>query len=142
MRYIGWRTTCFLIAVAVAPACAFAAAPDGTQPAQTAQISREGGVTVKVVPRGLRAGATSWEFEVTFETHTQSLNQDMTRAARLIDSQGQPHAPLAWDGDPPGGHHRRGLLRFRPLADHPAMLELQVLGVGDIGTRVFRWRLE
>lgn len=135
MRCTGWRTASVLVALTVLSASVFAAPPP-------AQISDAGGVTVKVVARDLRAGAPSWDFEVTLETHTRSLDQDMTGAARLIDSQGRGHAPLAWDGDPPGGHHRRGLLRFRPLADSPVTVDLEIAGIGGVATRRFRWRRE
>jgi hypothetical protein len=112
--------------------------PDADAPL-TIQTSQADGVTVKVVPRGLRADVASWDFEVTLETHTQPLNQDMMQAARLIDAQGRAHAPFAWEGDPPGGHHRRGVLRFRPLAGKPATVELQIVGIGGSGARIFRW---
>jgi hypothetical protein len=111
--------------------------PDADAPL-TVQTSQAGGVTVKVVPRSLRAEAASWDFEVTLETHTQPLSQDMVQAARLIDSQGRAHAPFAWEGNPPGGH-RRGVLRFRPLAGKVATVELQIVGVGGPGARIFRW---
>lgn len=135
MRRAGWCTASVLALLAVLSASPFAAPPP-------AQVSNAGGVTVKIVARDLRAGAPSWDFEVTLETHTRSLDQDMTGVARLIDSQGRGHAPLAWDGDPPGGHHRRGLLRFRPLADGSVTVDLEIVGVGDVATRRFRWRRE
>jgi len=132
----------WLLPGALAPAeNVFAAAPESPRP-PPAQTSREGGVTVKVMPRSLHAGAASWDFEVSFETHTQSLNQDLVRAAVLVDAQGKSHSPLAWDGDPPGGHHRSGMLRFRPLAGNPATVELRILGIGGVETRSFRWQRE
>ena len=78
---------------------------------------------------------------MTLETHTQPLDQDLTRAARLVDAQGRQYPPLAWDGDPPGGHHRRGVLRFRPLAGSAESLELRLNGVGGVEVRAFRWQL-
>lgn len=108
----------------------------------TAQTNREGGVTVTVTPRNLSPRSASWDFNVTLETHTQPLSQDLTRAALLVDAQGKQFQPLAWDGDPPGGHHRRGVLRFRPLTGDSASVELRILGVGGVEVRTFRWRLE
>jgi len=114
------------------------AAPSGL----TEQTSREGGVTVKVKPQNLEPGASSWDFEVVLETHTQPLDQDLTKVAALVDTQGKAHAPLAWEGSPPGGHHRRGLLRFQPLAGNPAAAELRIHGIGGVEVRVFRWQLK
>ena len=66
---------------------------------------------------------------------------DLARAAQLVDARGKPQGPLAWEGDPPGGHHRRGVLRFRPPAGNPATVELRILDVGGVAVRTFRWSL-
>lgn len=105
-----------------------------------AQTNREGTVMVKVTPMNISRAATSWDFEITFDTHTDALNQDMSRAAVLVDGS-NVQQPLAWEGDPSGGHHRKGVLRFRPLPDSPEFLELHVNGVGGVSQRVFRWRM-
>lgn len=104
------------------------------------QVSREGAVTVKVVPRNLAPDAQSWDFEVTLDTHTQPLVQDLISAVVLVDAKGSAYTPIGWGGDPPGGHHRNGLLRFRPLSGNPAMVELLMKDVGDVPVRVFRWQ--
>lgn len=131
-RFIG------VVFMAIALACGTVfAASSGL----TAQVSNEGNVTVRVTPRNLAPGAPSWDFEVMLETHTQPLEQDLTKVAALIDAQGQPHAPLGWNGDPPGGHHRRGVLQFQPLAGNPAAVELRIQGIGGVD-RTFRWQLK
>lgn len=109
--------------------------------APKAQVSRDGNVTVTVMPRSLSAGDRSWDFDVTLETHVQALDQDLAKVAALIDAQGKAHAPIGWDGDPPGGHHRRGVLRFRPLADDSAVV-LRLQGIGGVATREFHWQRE
>lgn len=104
------------------------------------QTDRSGAVTVKVTPLNIARQATSWNFEVELNTHAAALDQDMTRAGVLIDSVGGEQLPLAWDGDAPGGHHRKGVLRFQPLPDRPEFIELRLRDIGGIGERVFRWR--
>lgn len=142
MKRIGWRLVGVLIVtMTMSWGNAFAATPDAVASGRTAQISREGNATVTVTPRSVAAGARSWDFEVVLENHTQALDQDLTKVAALIDAQGQAHPPLAWEGDPPGGHHRRGLLRFRPLAGDPAAVALRLQGIGGVD-RVFRWQLK
>jgi len=132
-----------LVTILAVCAAAFAAsAYAAPSPDPAAQINREGNVTVMVTPRNLSTGASSWDFEVMLDTHTQPLNQDLTKVAALIDAQGKPHAPVGWEGDPPGGHHRRGVLRFQPLAGNPAVVELRIQDIGGVATRVFRWQLK
>lgn len=103
------------------------------------QTRNEGGVRVRVAPRDLTPGV--WEFELTFDTHTVALDQDLARSSVLLDAQGNRYAPTGWEGDPPGGHHRKGVLRFKALSELPAAIELRIEGVGGV-QRVFRWQLK
>ncbi len=106
-----------------------------------AQASREGDVTVKVTPGNIVPKAEYWDFEVSITTHAVPLNHDMARAAILVADAGMPQTPLAWKGDPPGGHHRKGVLRFQPPPVWPRLLELRIRGIGGASERVFRWQL-
>lgn len=101
--------------------------------------SSQSGVTVKVTPRSL-AGA-AWEFEVVFDTHSGDLKDDLLKAAVLIADGSVPSSPTGWQGDGPGGHHRKGVLRFKPVAASPAAIELRLLRPGESAPRVFRWQL-
>jgi hypothetical protein len=106
------------------------------------QSSQEGGVTVRVTPLDISADAKSWSFEVVLDTHSQDLADDLTQTAAVIDEAGRSHAPLAWEGAPPGGHHRKGVLRFAPITPPPAALELRVQRPGEPKPRTFRWPLK
>ena len=103
------------------------------------QVSREGAVTVKVMPRTLAPAAATWDFEIVFDTHTAALTGDPAQFTVLVDAQGRTHAPLRWDGDPPGGHHRKGVLLFRVPDGRDGPIELRLNGVGGVATRSFRW---
>jgi len=103
------------------------------------QASSQSGVTVKVTPRSF-SGA-QWEFEVVLDTHSQELDDDLLKAAVLITDGGAPTSPIGWDGDGPGGHHRKGLLRFRPTTASPASVEMRLERPGEAAPRVFRWKL-
>ena len=113
-----------------------AAAAAGPLPAQSSSAA---GVTVKATPRAL-AGPV-WEFELVFDTHTQDLKDDPAKAASL-HAGGASAAPLSWQGDPPGGHHREGVLRFKAITPTPAALELRLQRAGESSPRVFRWQLK
>jgi len=113
-----------------------AAAAAGALPAQSSSAA---GVTVKATPRTL-AGPV-WEFELVFDTHTQDLNDDPAKSASL-HAAGASAAPLAWQGDPPGGHHRKGVLSFKAVTPAPAALELRLQRAGEPSPRVFRWKVK
>ncbi len=105
------------------------------------QISREGQVTVKVTPLTLSAGADAWRFEIEFDTHSVPLTHDLSAIAVLTDAGGIEYPPDAWEGDPPGGHHRKGVLAFKPIRPMPESVTLKIRKVGSAAERTFTWRL-
>lgn len=120
---------------ALAAATALAAAP------LERITSSAGGVMVAVQPVDLAPGAKSWAFNVALNTHVHPLEQDLAKVSVLVDPNGVRHAPLGWKGDPPGGHHRKGVLEFAPVSGNPAYVELQIKGVATPEPRTFRWQL-
>jgi len=106
------------------------------------RTSSAAGVTVKVTPKDVAPGAATWAFAVVLDTHSKDLSDDLAKNAVLRDAQGGRHAPLAWEGAPPGGHHREGLLRFKGLGPAPGAFELQIRRAGEGAPRVFRWNLK
>lgn len=104
------------------------------------QSTNEQMVSVTVTPRDLTA--QSWEFEVVLNTHVQTLDDDLMKSSALVNASGQRHAPLAWRGDGPGGHHRRGVLVFAPLQPRPASIELQIQRAGEAAPRSFKWQFQ
>jgi hypothetical protein len=106
------------------------------------RTSSAAGVTVKVTPQDVAPGAASWIFAVVLDTHSRDLSDDLVKNAALIDTQGARHAPIAWEGAPPGGHHREEMLRFKGLGPAPGAIELQVRRPGEGAPRVFRWNLK
>jgi len=125
-----------LIAFAFAAVFPVLAAELGTQK------SSDRGVTVAVTPQNLTRDATSWDFKFVLDTHSADLNDDLAKSTALIDGFGRRHAPIAWDGAAPGGHHREGVLRFQPITPAPPAVELQIQRAGESAPRVFRWNLK
>lgn len=105
------------------------------------QRSADRGVTVTVTPRNLARDATSWEFRIVLDTHSQDLGDDLVKSSLLLDGAGMRYAPIAWDGAAPGGHHREGVLRFKPVSPSPQSIELQITRSGESAARSFRWQL-
>ena len=118
----------------------FAASGVTAAPTLSTQTSSQSGVTVKVTPRDLAAG--TWEFDVVFDTHSQELTDDLEKTAVLVSDARASHSPLKWQGDPPGGHHRKGVVQFKPVSPMPAAIELQIKRNGETAPRLFRWKLK
>ena len=75
------------------------------------------------------------------DTHSTDLSDDLTKSAVLVDGSGKRYMPVTWDGAGPGGHHREGVLRFKPISPRPQSLELQIARNGETAPRAFRWQL-
>lgn len=87
-------------------------------------------VTPKVIPE-----QSAVEFEITLITHSVDLNQDMVKVSTLMDETGRVYKPASWNGSPPGGHHRSGILRFEGIVDMATI----ALTIDVGGERIFRW---
>lgn len=123
-----------LIPVVFSPLGVSAASP---LPART---STEAAVTLKVVPRSVSGGI--WEFELTFDTHSRTLDDDLAKVAVLVAEGGTVYSPVMWVGDSPGGHHRNGILQFKPITPVPTSIELRITREGELKPRSFKWSLK
>jgi len=127
-----------IIALVVGTFMIAAALPAQAQSAALAtRTSDSNGVRIVIKPISV-AGA-AWEFEVTLDTHTKPLTEDLTKTTVLLDDKQQRYTPTAWQGDPPGNHHRKGVLRFPAPAGEAKSFALQMDDVGGPGKRVFQW---
>ena len=106
------------------------------------KIDSQGIVSVAVTPLQLSADASEWKFDVVLDTHSGSLDEDMLTSVILTDSNGNEYRPTVWNGAPPGGHHREGVLVFRAVSPMPRSVELTVKDVGGIPERSFKWDLK
>lgn len=129
------------LVIPAAAACFLVLTPAIAAPDLGQRTSMADGVSVAVKPLALGPGAKSWDFEVTMNTHIAPLEQDLTKVSTLVDAAGASHKPVAWKGDAPGGHHRKGVLQFAPLAGSPQFVELQIRDVGSPTVRSFKWQL-
>jgi hypothetical protein len=96
-------------------------------------------VMITVTPHPGAAG--KWEFDVTLNTHSGALNDDLVKSAVLVTADGKQFAPTAWRGDGPGGHHRKGVLSFESTEPSPSAVELRIQRPGETAARSFRWAL-
>jgi hypothetical protein len=137
------RRSAIAFAATVLTLCAvpLAMAQPGSAPKLAAVSNDVGGVRVVVAPKAVAAKA-DWEFAVTMDTHTKPLDDDLTKTAVLVVDGGKKYTPLAWQGDPPGGHHRKGVLRFPAPTEQIKSFELQIQGSGGEVKRVFQWTIK
>ena len=137
-------TTCkqcliaFAFAAAVAITAPMAMAQSAGSPTLAARSSDAGGIRVVIKPKSVVPGSF-WEFDVTMDTHTKPLNDDLTKIAALLDADKHRYEALSWQGDAPGGHHRKGVLRFPAPSKPTGSFEVQIDGLAGTGKRVFQW---
>ena len=124
-------------------ACAAVLYGAGAAAAQLAeQSSQANGVNVSVKPADVSAAAKTWTFQIALNTHSGDLSDELTRTVKLVDNAGKEQPALAWEGAAAGGHHRSGVLRFKPLSPRPDTLELRMVRPGETAPRTFRWALK
>jgi hypothetical protein len=127
-----------VLALCLAP---LAMAQSAGAPALAAVSNDAGGVRVVIKPKAIAAGSV-WEFDVTMDTHSKPLDSDLTKTAVIVDDGGRRYVPLSWQGDPPGGHHRKGVLRFPAPSEQIKSFELQIQGLGGESKRAFQWTIK
>lgn len=98
-----------------------------------------GAVAINVTPIALSSSVPEWKFDVALNTHSVELDWDMTRVASLVDDAGKVYAPQKWEGAL-GGHHREGVLIFKPIIPMPKSVELKIAG-GVEPVKSFAWSL-
>jgi hypothetical protein len=105
------------------------------------QISNESEVKVTATLQNIPKEAKTWDVEVSLETHAHDLVDVMENSSVLI-ADGKQYKPVGWEGSPPGGHHRKSVLRFKAIDPKPASVELQVRLIGEPSPRSFKWQLK
>lgn len=98
-------------------------------------------VVYKVTPKTLTPNNETWGFEVSLDTHTGSLDQDLVSVVRLVDDKGNEYKPIKWMGDPPGGHHREGILQFKSLESNITSITLKINSGENIAEGRLTWKI-
>lgn len=95
-------------------------------------ISSQNDVEFKVTP------LSASEFQIEVNTHSVNLDFDLAGISELHDSMGNAYKPLKWEGSPPGGHHRSGILKFPQVSANAESIRLII---NDGAEREFYWNL-
>lgn len=129
VHFVSLVITLFLVSLAVEAS------------AYQAQSNNQNSVRVDVRPVQLLPGRPA-KFEIRMNTHSGDLSQDLVAVCSLKDSSGREYRPTSWDGSPPGGHHRSGVLEFPELGDAARSITLVIREVANVPQRVFNWSIE
>ena len=113
--------------------------PASNQGTLEAKTDDSGEVTTTVVPKNITPNAASWDFEIEMNTHAVELDTNFLESSVLVVD-GATYKPTAWEGDPPGGHHREGILKFSATIPKPKSITLKINQIGGIEERSFLWR--
>lgn len=103
--------------------------------------SNEKGVRVQVTPLALSPDKPA-RFQIRLNTHSVALDQDLTVVTKIRDDQGRSYQAVQWEGSPPGGHHRSGMLTFPVLKATTGKVTLIIRDVGGVAERNFSWKIE
>ena len=101
-----------------------------------------GSVSITVAPQTLGGDVSEWKFDITFTTHSGSLDFDPTAVTRLVDDSGNIYKPLRWEGGPQGGHHREGVLVFGQIKPLPHTVEIKIVNISEVHERSFVWNMK
>lgn len=104
------------------------------------QSNNENRVRIDVQPVQLTPGRPI-KFEVRMNTHSAALGQDMAAVSTLKDNNGRVYKATGWQGSPPGGHHRKGILEFSNLADNTESITLVIRNIDNVPERIFNWKI-
>jgi len=104
------------------------------------KISEDGGVIFEVRPIDFNFNSPV-KFEITINTHSGSLDFDLTQISILEDDKGGRYSPLNWEGAGPGGHHREGILSFPKLKNRPKLVKLIIEDISG-QPRIFEWQIK
>ena len=103
--------------------------------------NKQNSVRVDVRPVQLLPGKPA-KFEIRMNTHSGDLSQDLVAACTLKDNSGREYHPTSWDGSPPGGHHRSGVLEVSELGEGAESITLVIREVANVPERIFNWSIE
>ncbi len=104
----------------------------------SSKTNSQDGITFEVIPLDFNFDDPV-RFEIKIDTHSGSLDFDMSKVSILEDDSGNQYKALNWQGSSPGGHHRSGVISFPRLDIQTKRLKLVI---GSVSPRIFEWNLE
>ena len=99
-----------------------------TPAAYESQTVQAGEIDVVLQPH--HVDATGAEIEVTLDTHSVDLGQDLV-AGSLLRVGEQTWPTVRWSGDGPSGHHRTGTLSFESSGPATGRIVLSIAGFDE-----------
>ncbi len=103
-------------------------------------VNDENFVTIEVKPLNLEFNEPV-RFQVKMNTHQGDLGFDLAAISILEDDKGRILKPVSWEGSPPGGHHRAGVLTFPGVDEQSKWIKLTIREIYEVPKRIFIWNL-
>lgn len=102
------------------------------------KTNNQGGVSFEVTPLDF-SFENPVKFEIKIDTHSGSLDFDLTKISIIEDDKGNRYEAVSWQGPPASGHHLAGILIFPKVNDKAEKLKLVIK---DTSERIFEWDLK
>jgi len=113
--------------------------PNNSQKWET-KTDDQANVTVMITPLDLSPQSKEWKFDIGMNTHSVELDQDPMQITILVDDKENIYKPISWNGAPPGGHHREGVLIWKAIEPMPKSVEIKISSIGGV-VRSFTWQI-
>ncbi|MEC9492032.1 hypothetical protein [Flexistipes sp.] len=94
---------------------------------------------ISIVAKPVNLSSSEIVFEIAINTHSGSLDFDMSQISELVINNKKVMKPIKWNGSAPGGHHRYGKIIF-PGYDK-AINKLKLTIKTNDSLRIFEWSL-
>jgi len=107
----------------------------------SSRSSSQNNISFKATPIGFSFD-NPVRFEIGIDTHSGSLDFDLTEVSVLEDNNNNRYQPLDWQGSASGGHHRSGIITFPKLSDETEKIKLIIQDDFNNPPRIFEWELK
>ncbi|TYB32641.1 MAG: hypothetical protein FXF49_10455 [Flexistipes sinusarabici] len=94
---------------------------------------------ISIVAKPVNLSSSEIVFEIAINTHSGSLDFDMSQISELVINNEKVMKPIKWKGSAPGGHHRYGKILFAGYEKEINKMEL-IIKDND-NKRIYEWTL-
>jgi len=94
---------------------------------------------ISIIAKPINLSSSEIVFEISINTHSGSLDYEMSQISELVINNEKHMKPIKWNGSAPGGHHRYGKIIFSGYDKAINKLKLTIKTNDTL--RIFEWSL-